>query len=314
VMEKHIKSLFQKKINNIVDYNIQIENDFLKICSPLIKNYPINKIIYKRIFKNGNYFLISNDLKIVNIFANYMKDNDNSFFENLKPIQKGEIQKSIWILDSESSLNGLKLLQSLGIYHGLNVVTRRNDDESIEKFIFATSCQNIEIYNFYINNFDILNRFIYYFKIKYSEIIENPIIKKLSYSKFYESEMKRIESNKINHLNYTTTSTSPLINFLKETKLQSYPVITTTGEEIFLSERQTECLYHLTNGKTAKEIAKCLGISYRTVQTHLNIVNEKVGSYSKSSAIKCLSENIKKFLELSYKNEETFSLVGNRNL
>jgi DNA-binding CsgD family transcriptional regulator len=307
VMEKHIKSLFQKKINNIVDYNIQIENDFLKICSPLIKNYPINKIIYKRIFKNGNYFLISNDLKIVNIFVKYMKDNDNSFFENLKPIQKEEIQKSIWISDSKSSPNGLKLLQSLGISHGLNIVTRRKDDGSIEKFIFATSLHKTETYNFYLNNFDILNRFICYFKIKASKIIENPITKKLAYSPFYDSEMQRIDYKKASQEN---SISSLLINFLNETKLHSYPVLTTAGEEIFLSERQTECLYHLTNGKTAKEIAKCLGISYRTVQTHLNIVNEKVGSYSKASAIKCLPENIKEFLELSYKNNNTLGFLG----
>ena len=306
-MVNNTKSFFSKKITNILDYNHQINNDYKTICSPLIKNFPITNILYERVFKNGQYFLLSHDLTIVNYFVNYMKENDSAFFENFQPIEKEEIQKSIWLTDRESVLPGLKLLQSLGISHGLNVVTRRKDDESIEKFIFATSPHNTEIYNFYINNFDILNRFICYFKIKASKIIENPLAKKLAYSPFYESEMQRIDSKKTSQENSTTSS---LMNFLNETKLQSYPVITTAGEEIFLSERQTECLYHLTNGKTAKEIAKCLGISYRTVQTHLNIVNEKVGAYSKSSAIKCLSENIKKFLEISYKNNNTFRFIG----
>lgn len=50
---------------------------------------------------------------------------------------------------------------------------------------------------------------------------------------------------------------------------------------IQLTRRQQECLYYFINGFTAKEIAKELNISYRTVQDYLAIVYQKYGCSTK---------------------------------
>lgn len=42
-----------------------------------------------------------------------------------------------------------------------------------------------------------------------------------------------------------------------------------------LSKRQTECLYYLTRGKTAKEIANILNLSCRTVEHYLDTIKTK---------------------------------------
>ncbi len=52
-----------------------------------------------------------------------------------------------------------------------------------------------------------------------------------------------------------------------------------------LSKRQTECLYYLVRGFTAPEIATRLGLSKRTVESHLDETKHKLACNSKSELI-----------------------------
>ncbi|NRB10251.1 MAG: PAS domain-containing protein [Rickettsiaceae bacterium] len=62
-------------------------------------------------------------------------------------------------------------------------------------------------------------------------------------------------------------------------------VLTPEFSPLSLSRRQQECLSLLIRGKTAKEIAYVLGISFRTVEIHLQITKHKLGCNSKSQLI-----------------------------
>lgn len=66
---------------------------------------------------------------------------------------------------------------------------------------------------------------------------------------------------------------------------------------IDLTLRQTQCLYYLIRGKTAKEIAKIINLSHRTIEDHIaglrykldcNTIRELIGK-----AIECGFANIK---------------------
>jgi DNA-binding CsgD family transcriptional regulator len=52
-----------------------------------------------------------------------------------------------------------------------------------------------------------------------------------------------------------------------------------------LSRRQQTCLFLLIRGKSAKEIAKILDISYRTVEVHLALIKQKLDCNSRSQLI-----------------------------
>ncbi len=52
-----------------------------------------------------------------------------------------------------------------------------------------------------------------------------------------------------------------------------------------LTERETECLFWASEGKTSSEIACILGITERTVNYHLNQVTRKTGSMNRYQAI-----------------------------
>lgn len=55
--------------------------------------------------------------------------------------------------------------------------------------------------------------------------------------------------------------------------------------ELSLSQRQTECLFYLVRGKTAKHILRILGIDYRTVETHIFHIKNKLGCNTKEQLI-----------------------------
>lgn len=48
------------------------------------------------------------------------------------------------------------------------------------------------------------------------------------------------------------------------------------GTPVFLTQREVECLYFLIHGKTAKQCAIELGLSYRTVESHLQRTKMKL--------------------------------------
>lgn len=54
---------------------------------------------------------------------------------------------------------------------------------------------------------------------------------------------------------------------------------------LLLTEKQENCLFLLIRGKTLKEIAKILGISYRTVECHVDAIKIKLNCHRKSEII-----------------------------
>jgi DNA-binding NarL/FixJ family response regulator len=77
-----------------------------------------------------------------------------------------------------------------------------------------------------------------------------------------------------------------------------YPIKGKTGE-VFLTQREISCLLHLLKGKTAKQIARDLFISHRTVEDHFSNIRKKVGCWSRSQLIAYILES--NFLQLIIK-------------
>ena len=86
----------------------------------------------------------------------------------------------------------------------------------------------------------------------------------------------------------------------------SYYLKTPTYENL-LTNREQEILFFCLRLKTAKEIAKVLAISYRTVQSHLENIKIKLGCYSQrqlheyaihSGLIQILPQNLIKMINL----------------
>lgn len=55
--------------------------------------------------------------------------------------------------------------------------------------------------------------------------------------------------------------------------------------ELPLSERQSECLFHLIRGKTSKEIARILALSFRTIEHYIDQIKIKLNCDNKAALI-----------------------------
>lgn len=64
-----------------------------------------------------------------------------------------------------------------------------------------------------------------------------------------------------------------------------------------LSKRQSECLFFLLRGKTSKEIAKYVGLSYRTVEKHIEGIKLKFSCETRNQLIeKSIAEGFFNFI------------------
>lgn len=83
--------------------------------------------------------------------------------------------------------------------------------------------------------------------------------------------------------------------FIKERQF-SY-TITDSIEQHNISKRQLECLYYLMRGKSSSEIGATLGLSKRTVETHMENIKLKLNCYTKSEIIdKAISKGFLNFI------------------
>jgi len=65
----------------------------------------------------------------------------------------------------------------------------------------------------------------------------------------------------------------------------SFKVVKDNTTDYKLSIRESECLFFLLRGQSSKEIGSQLGISYRTVETHLNSIKRKFHCKKRSQVI-----------------------------
>jgi DNA-binding CsgD family transcriptional regulator len=82
-----------------------------------------------------------------------------------------------------------------------------------------------------------------------------------------------------------------LVQWLKQSNIDNPLQVYSIGKDfadIKLTSRQSECLFFLLRGKVAKEIARILGISYRTVEEHIEQLKLKFNCHNKSELM-CLA-------------------------
>jgi DNA-binding CsgD family transcriptional regulator len=70
----------------------------------------------------------------------------------------------------------------------------------------------------------------------------------------------------------------------------SYTIVDTL-DEFNISQRQLECLFYLLRGKSANEIALVLGLSKRTVETHIENIKFKLQCDNKNKVIEFAIDN-----------------------
>lgn len=136
------------------------------------------------------------------------------------------------------------------IYHGIYIL--RKSELFTEFFGFATSINNPQIINFYLNNLDFLQKFCDLFMEQGKALIT------------------QAEQNKLYHNHNETCG----INLYKPENLEAQTDTIQFSDQF--SPRKLDIIHWLLQGYRAKEIAQKLNISPRTVEEHIADLKTKL--------------------------------------
>jgi len=276
----------------LLDFNRDKADKIKDLCAPLIQHFGITAFFYSRIFDNGRYIHVSNNqsfLEVVGIGDNICK---TEYFKRQPDfLCKHEPFVDVWPDDVHDS--AMDFLRARGLYNGFSII--REFEGSMEVGTFSNYDQNSGIKDFYRNHAKVLDDFITHFR-KVGGDLTNPLGP--ANSGLSPHLMKAYpEIEKI--FKCTTPWERKIIDFNDALQSRIRQEIYEIGKRYSLTPRELECLSYLTSGKTAKEIARIIDASPRTVETHINNIRLKTGCQSKRELTQWFEETFKPFLRNS---------------
>lgn len=154
-------------------------------------------------------------------------------------------------------------VEKFGFSHTLAIIEKSTND--VEFVFFSAHSDKQNILNIYLNNLTFLKQFTAYFKRE---------------CKMELAEMKEVTVD---------------MNIFKGEAFQATDNVLDVPARNFLFDipltgREKECLLHTVKGLTAKQIAKLLKISPRTVEAHLENIRKKYGLKQKRDFHRLLEE------------------------
>ncbi|MDX2164341.1 MAG: helix-turn-helix domain-containing protein [Gammaproteobacteria bacterium] len=237
--------------------SLNISEHVKGICAPLFSSTGINYFHYGRLYPSGYSLVLVTSPMLHKFF--WDKEYDKVVFPNYR--------EGIFINRYENNfLNEVRELFNMDHWLMIN----KNKKEYIESFGFSTSSSNQKIMDFYLNHQDVLEQFCLYFKEQAKELIH------LSESSLLYTDIGPIE-NKAEE-----TPSKLLKDFLIKDK---YLIENTEKNIVKMTKIEFLILYHMSNGLSAKQIGRLMGISFRTVECHLLQVKSKLLAKNKVDVI-----------------------------
>ncbi|HHF7374044.1 helix-turn-helix transcriptional regulator [Legionella bozemanae] len=237
-------------------------------------------------FDNNSQINLSNRPQWINDYYE-LKLYESSIFDTNPTLFNSGV--SIWPQDSH-----LPVFQH-GLLHfdsgqGITICHRAIDYTAF--YFFSGSKKNAGLLNVIINNLTFFEDFINYFTREADHIISSAF--SLKFSRI-QKENNNILSDSfiLNNLNKYNKCQLRIQEIRK--KITDKP----TPFNSELSLRQKQVLFWYAKGKTAKQTAKILGLSPRTVERHFEEIRKKKGNKNKQ-------EILNEFLRLSYEGRLEF--------
>ena len=265
--------------------SISSHDDISTICKPLFQNFPIKVFEYSRVYPNGaRCELCSNPLHLENAFLT-KKTMVGTHTPVLIPKEAKWLVVENWINSLPESQNKMLIEQLksqreiLQIGNEFSIIKRY--DDFVEYYHFYCNYNDFNSTNILLNNIDLLEHFIIYFKEKAHPIIlksiKQPLIKAWKNVE-YENDIKKNN------------------NFLESTKIDSLRFF---QNEMLEKLTRTELFYakQIIKGLSAPEIAERSFRSKKTVESCIYKLKKKLECNKKSQLHdKLLELNIDKIL------------------
>ncbi len=256
--------------------------DFCNICKPLLIDTGIVACYFIRAYEDGTYFHLATDEKIDEFL---LYKTQGQFLFDIKalniihknfPSNKNKIHLFIEDLDSINFLAPLH--KQCNIKSNFSIIEKIG--EYYDVFWFITRAENPS-HGFYINHYNVLERFMFYFKEQGRSLIKagekNPLVW-FNTNPNYHALLNNLQKkfSKQNHVSEALKNSF---------KLKKYP-LNTRGSKTYLTARELDCLIFLSKGFTYKEIGNFLEVSDRTVETHILHIKDKLGMTTQAQLLK----------------------------
>jgi DNA-binding CsgD family transcriptional regulator len=236
-------------------YFTKTSADLNTILTPVMAPVKLNFFRYLKLYNDGTRVHLCNN----NIWTNHFYKQGLykvAWFDRYVPSHHLP-GKAVW--DEKALTNdnivGIHARTVFDINHGFSVVIPSKD--FCEFFDFATSEDNLAINDVYMRSPEYIDEIIFYFRFHARNIMSQAEKHKI----LLPMEAKIIANPvSLDSLNYASIN-------------RFY--VTTPDGEIYMTRREYDCLSLWFCGKSAKQVAPILGISFRTVERHLENIKDK---------------------------------------
>ena len=265
---------------NIDEYFAQFDQKQINlICKPLEEHFGLTSFVYRKIYNDGTEITLTNQ-PAWSTYA-YKTDlllKESAFDKHPDNYESGVI---LW-----SQLKGhttiLNEARKFGIDHGVTIIYKQSD--GVELCFFGTKPDRPEVIKNYINNIDLLGRFVLYFKEECSEMLKLANQNRIVIPGKFDKVTAHADDLKIVKQHVTRA------DFLKATELQEFHFDGKCAG-LALSTTEIRIIEHLVKGMTSEEIGKAIFRSTRTVEDSLGKLREKFHVKTKSQLIQKLKKS-----------------------
>jgi DNA-binding CsgD family transcriptional regulator len=250
---------------------INLCNDVSEISRQFFEKTTITVFDHVRLYKDGTRFSLCSNALWSNYLSKEVDSHDLIIERNkIKNLPKYILWQGSLDIYTASIFQVAR--EQFNIDHGFTLI--EYNKEYADLYYFASSRDNHDIQNFYINNIDILESFVSCYKSKGECLIKLAEQKRTTpriehgYQEFPLSE-EIIKFNKIKNTYFNSID--------DKIKL---PYIDTT-----FSQREIQCIKLLSKGFAAKKIAATLNLSHRTVENYIANIKSKLNISSKAQLV-----------------------------
>lgn len=255
-----------------------------QICQPL-KTLGITCFNYTKLCRDGSNLQLTNrPLFLKDFYA-------EGLYRQGRFEHTDEKRGSGYVLSSMLDEAAQKVFTFARNYHDIDhvITITKKGKSDVEFYHFGGPRQMITLPNFYLNNIDLLERFIVYFHEKAHSLVHEAHKHRIYHSKdgALSTEDNLLAMKQLCLLDKHSTVRQ---QFLEQLQLKNYHLIH-HDQKVAVSKREVDCLRELLKGLTAEEIGRKLFISRRTVETHFSHVKDKLQCSTKSQLIGKLRQN-----------------------
>lgn len=237
------------------DISYSAQDKVKEILSPLLKQANIHYFNYSVTYPDHSSFTLHTNATFY-----------ESWFTNEFPSWECYLNSGWYMWEAIDSKGKNDFARSLGIGNGIIHINRLAD--KTEVIAFASSPDNTNIVNFYLNNLNLLKRFKFHFIEKAANLI-----------KIANTERVILLPKMVRDANFTIENKVSAGNHqFSKPEFDFYPFCA-------LSERELQCYALLIRGFRLAAMSEILNIAIPTVNNYISRIKEKLGCRKKEEMI-----------------------------